>query len=299
MNRLQVIAIVALGFGGLGTARAREAGDDPDGLIMRGLELRRAGRSDEALRLFQRAYAAAPCPRTLGQMGLVESSLQRWLDAEAHLTAALATPDDLWVHRNHLFLVQAIDRTRQHVGELVITGPPGTRISLGGQAVGPLPLEGPIRLAEGAVAVEARAAGQRPFALDVSIRGGARAAISIVFEPIDLAPANHTPSASAAHLGDAPGSSPHPLRTRVGASLAIGGLATIAWGTAWILLDGGRTCAGCASAYDTRTSGLLLVGGGAVMALGGSLLLWPALRRDRATWTVGLGGRSFDFQARF
>jgi hypothetical protein len=65
-------------------------------------------------------------------MGLVESSLQRWMDADAHLGAALATPDDPWVHRNRVFLDQAIDRTRQHVGELVITGPPGTRVSLGG-----------------------------------------------------------------------------------------------------------------------------------------------------------------------
>jgi hypothetical protein len=298
MKSLPVIAIIALGLGGLGTARARDAGDEPDGLIMRGLELRRAGRSDEALGLFQRAYAAAPCPRTLGQMGLVESSLQRWIDAEAHLTAALATPEDPWVHRNRIFLDQAIDRTRQHVGELVITGPPGTRVSLGGKVVGPLPLEGPIRLAEGEVAVEASTAGRRPFAIDVSIRGGARAAISIVFEPLDLAPGDHEPAVSTARLGDARGPST-PLRARVGAALAIGGLATIAWGTGWILLDGGRTCATCATAYDTRTSGLLLVGGGVALALGGGVLLWPAFHRDNATLTVGLGPRTLDLQARF
>ena len=36
--------------------------------------------------MFQRAHALAPSPRTLGQMGLVEASLEHWLDAETHLT---------------------------------------------------------------------------------------------------------------------------------------------------------------------------------------------------------------------
>jgi tetratricopeptide (TPR) repeat protein len=115
----------------LNPALARADDADPDLLIMRGLDLRRAGRSADALALFRRAYEVAPSPRTLGQMGLVESSLQLWVDAEVHLCAALATPNDAWVHRNRQFLDQARDRTKEHVGELVITGPPGTRVSLG------------------------------------------------------------------------------------------------------------------------------------------------------------------------
>ena len=104
---------------------------------MRGLNLRRAGRSAKRWRSSDApAHEVAPSPRTLGQMGLVESSLQLWADAEAHLVAALATPSDAWVHRNRQFLDQARERTREHMGELVITGPTGTKVSLGEKAIG-------------------------------------------------------------------------------------------------------------------------------------------------------------------
>ena len=68
-----------------GVARAAEPGADE--LITRGLELRRQAKPEQALEMFQRAHALAPSPRTLGQMGLVEASLEHWLDAETHLTA--------------------------------------------------------------------------------------------------------------------------------------------------------------------------------------------------------------------
>ena len=142
---------------------------------MRGLDLRRAGRSADALALFRRAYEVAPSPRTLGQMGLVESSLQLWADAEAHLLAVLATPEDAWVHRNRQFLEQARERTKEHMGELLITGPPGTKVSLGERRVGSLPLAAPVRLAEGDVVISATSDGYKPFSVDLSIKGGARA----------------------------------------------------------------------------------------------------------------------------
>jgi hypothetical protein len=171
-------------------AQAKER--DPDALIMRGLDLRRTGRSEEALILFRRAYEAEPSPRTLGQMGLVESSLQLWIDADTHLGAALATPDDAWVRRNRHFLDQAMDHAREHVGELAITGPPGTRISVAGKRAGTLPLV-PLRLAEGEVDVSASADGRRPYSVQVSVKGGGRAAISIVLEPVELAAPDHEP----------------------------------------------------------------------------------------------------------
>ena len=186
MNTLRAAAIVLIVVVHLNPALARADDADPDVLIMRGLDLRRAGRSAEALALFRRAYEAAPSPRTLGQMGLVESSLQLWADAEAHLVAALATPNDAWVHRNHQFLDQARDRTKEHMGELVITGPPGTKVSLDEKPIGSLPLTAPVRLVEGDVTINATAAGYKPFSLDLSIKGGARAAVSIVLERIDL-----------------------------------------------------------------------------------------------------------------
>ncbi len=154
---------------------------------MRGLDLRRAGRSDAALELFRRAYESAPSPRTLGQMGLVESSLQLWTDADAHLTAALATPDDGWVHKNRQFLDQAMDRTQEHVGELVIIGPPGNQDRLGGKAIGALPISAPRSGSPKEMWPSApRATDANPTRSTCPSRGR-RAAISIVLDPIDLA----------------------------------------------------------------------------------------------------------------
>jgi hypothetical protein len=270
------------------------AARDPDLLIMRGLDLRRAGRSEEALILFRRAYELAPSPRTLGQMGLVESSLQLWIDADAHLTAVLATPDDTWVHRNRPFLDQAMSRTREHVGELAVTGPAGARISVGGRQLGSLPLA-PIRLAEGDLTLSATSAGKKPYQVDVSIKGGAHAAITIVLEPIELGPRDHE-SPPLMALGRPPART----RARVGTALAAAGLVALAWGVAWIALDGRPTCAGCAVNYDTKTAGIVLVGGGSALALvGGALLFTASHAATPAAPTIGLAPRSVSFEARF
>ncbi len=267
---------------------------DPDLLIMRGLDLRRAGRSEEALILFRHAYELAPSPRTLGQMGLVESSLQLWIDADAHLTAVLATPDDAWVHRNRQFLAQEIARTHEHVGELAVTGPPGTQISLGGRRLGSLPLA-PVRLAEGDLTLSAMSEGKKPYQVDVSIKGGARAAITIVLEPIDLAAPEHEAPPVVA-LGRPPGRT----RARVGTALAAAGLVALAWGVAWIALDGRPSCAGCGQDYDTKTAGIVLIGGGSALALvGGALLFAASHTATPAAPTIGLAPRTVSFGARF
>lgn len=298
MNTLRLLsaALCLLMLGRPGSALAHGADQDPDVLIKLGLELRRAGKSEEALELFRRAHDAAPCPRTLGQMGLVESSLQLWIEADSHLTASLATPDDAWVHKNRRFLDQAVVRAREHVGELMITGPPGAKIAVAGKSIGALPLLAPIRIAEGDVAVNASSDGSKPYAVDVSIKGGARAAISIVFEPIDLAlplpPEQAQPFVISA--------SAKKTRLGLGASLAAGGLAALAWGVTWIAIDGYSSCTGCQATYDTRTAGLLLVGGGSALALaGGALIFWALHPGGPTNTTVGIANRSVELEARF
>ena len=303
MNTLRAAAIALIVVAHVSPALARPDDADPDVLIIRGLDLRRAGRSADALALFRRAYEVAPSPRTLGQMGLVESSLQLWADAEAHLGAALATPNDAWVHRNHQFLDRAKDRTREHMGELVITGPPGTKVSLGERTIGALPLAAPVRLAEGDIAISATSDGYRPFSLDLSIKGGARAAVSIVLERIDLAahdpengPERHDPESIA----------PPARRWRLwtGATLAVAAAGALTWGIAWIALDGRPDCGGgqpafCATTYDTRTPGILLAVGGGALALAGGALLYSGLHPAALNVTLGMTTHSLRFEARF
>ena len=74
MRALVICAVLAI-FSPVASAAGAET--EADGLIARGLELRRQEKQTDALDLFQRAHAIAPSPRTLGQMGLVEASLQR------------------------------------------------------------------------------------------------------------------------------------------------------------------------------------------------------------------------------
>ena len=155
-----------------GVGRAAEPGADE--LITRGLELRRQAKPEQALEMFQRAHALAPSPRTFGQMGLVEASLEHWLDAETHLTGSLATPDDPWVRKNRAFLDQALKVSRGHIGELVVTGPAGTDVAVDGRHVGTLPAVQPVKLVQGNAVVTANSAGFNDFSKTVVIEGGAR-----------------------------------------------------------------------------------------------------------------------------
>jgi tetratricopeptide (TPR) repeat protein len=298
MNTLRAATVAVILLVHLQPAPARADDTNLDALIMRGLDLRRAGQSADALALFRRAYEMAPSPRTLGQMALVESSLQLWADAEAHLVAALATPQDRWVHRNRQFLEQASERTKEHMGELVITGPPGAKVSLGEKPIGSLPMAAPVRLVEGEIAVRATSDGYKPFALDLSIKGGARAAISIVLERIDLAPSN--PEASEL-VSNAP--MPKNGRLWTGTTLAIAGVGALSWGLAWMALDGRRDCSGgqsgCATTYDTRMPGIVLAVGGGALALAGSALLYSGLYPKASNVTLGMTTHSLRFEARF
>lgn len=176
-----------------------------DALVTRGLELRRKGQAVEALELFQKAHAIEPTPRTFGQMGLVEASLQRWIDAETHLGVALEASADTWVDGNHKLLDKALALARQHIGELVVEGPSGAHVQISGHGMKILPLAGPIRLAEGEVRVSAIAAGYKQLIQVVRIEAGKRTSLTLNFVPYhpDPFPGRNIPPGS-----DAPGSGP-------------------------------------------------------------------------------------------
>ena len=287
------IALTALSAG----ARARDV--DPDTLIAQGLELRRAGKSAEALELFRKAHQQAPSPRTLGQMGLVEASLARWIDGDGHLSASIATPDDAWVRKNRPFLDQALDRARMHIGELVISGRPGATVSLAGTALGVLPLAGPVRSLEGNYALSASGNGFKPFSTNVVIKGGARTAVVIVLEPID-APAA-APAKDPFTAADGPASS---TKRWAGLTLAAAGIVALTWGIVWIELDSHNTCGSlqagsCGTVYDTRPAGWILTAGGSAAALAGGVLLFSTLHVSNPDLTVAISPSSLQLAGRF
>jgi hypothetical protein len=297
MSRAALAVFIAL----TAVAAGARAGDfDPDTLIAQGLELRRAGKSAEALELFRKAHQRAPSPRTLGQMGLVEASLTHWMDADGHLSAALATPGDAWVRKNRPFLEQALDRARTHIGELVVSGRPGAAVSLAGRSLGVLPLSGPVRSLEGNFALTATAEGFKPFSATVLVKGGARTAFAIVLDPFD-ASALPPPANDRFSIIEAPQSS---AKRWAGLALAAGGVVALSWGIVWIELDNHHTCGSsnsgsCGSVYDTRPAGWILTAGGSAAVLAGGALLVSALHVSSADLAVALGPKSFQLEGRF
>ena len=272
------------------------------------LELRRQEKPTDALDLFQRAHALAPSPRTLGQMGLVEASLQRWADAENHVTAALATPNDPWVRKNRGFLDQALATAKGHMGELEIIGPAGTEISIDGKPVGSLPAVSVIRRSEGQVTVAASSAGFQDFTKTASIAGGARTSLAIVLDPVESRPAVAlappvplVTSPPPARPEESPRSS---WRAWTGGALIAAGAGLVGWGIAWIAVDGNDACGavtgpGCGTVYNTKTTGLALAGGGAAAASVGAILLLTGRTSGSSDVAVGFTPTSLLLQGRF
>jgi hypothetical protein len=308
MSRSIASITVMVALAALAVEPARAAEPTADELITRGLELRRQSKPEQALELFQRAHALAPSPRTVGQMGLVETSLEHWLDAEAHLTAALATPDDAWVRKNRTYLDQALAVCRAHVGELAITGPSGTDVAVDGKPVGKLPVAAPVKLEAGNVLVTATSAGFKGFSKTVTIAGGAQVALAIVLDPAEPRPAVAT--APPVPLPPPPLPPPPPPErprrawtTPAGAGLIAAGGGLLAWGITWIAVDGSDTCPmtgpACTSVYDTKTAGWILTAGGAAAAAAGTALLVWGRRGGGAEVAVGATPSSILLRGRF
>src|SRR5262245_2039922 len=89
--------------------RAQGAGDEA---IANGIALRRQGKNAEALREFQRAYAADPSPRALAQIALAQQALGNWLAAESGLVSALSAAHDNWIVHNRAALAGALEIVR-------------------------------------------------------------------------------------------------------------------------------------------------------------------------------------------
>jgi hypothetical protein len=306
-----VLVLVAV-FMVSGPAAARAAEPTADELIARGLELRRQSRPGEALELFQRAHALAPSARTLGQLGLVEASVEHWLEAETHLNASLATPADAWVRKNRGFLIQALHVSRAHIGELDITGPDGTKVAVDGHPVGTLPDVEHVRLAEGNAVVTATGAGFKDFSKTVAVTARAKVSLAIVLDPLQSraavavaapAPLPAPPPPPIVPIIDVVDEPARSWKTQVGAGLVAAGVGLAAWGIVWIAVDGHDHCAttgpSCNTVYDTNASGWILAAGGAVAAGAGAVLLILGHRADDSIMAFDVTPTSFSFRGRF
>lgn len=168
-----------------GAAAFAAPADEAEGLVKRGIELRKAFKDREALEQFQRAYELAPTPRIEAQVGAAEQALGRWVDAETHIAHALRSRTDGWIMKNHGVLEQALMTIRSHLGRLdILANPVGAEIRVDGRDVGKAPLPEPVRVSIGSVVVEIRAPGYYSATRNVTVAGTELTRESISLTPV-------------------------------------------------------------------------------------------------------------------
>jgi hypothetical protein len=145
-------------------ARADE--DDVTALLLRGFELRRQHRNEEALAAYEQAFALSPTPAVRAQRALAEQTLGHWVVAEGDLDLALAS-DDPWVARNRAALEDARAVVQRHLAWVTVdVDVANADIRLDGEA---LPQGTAARVVAGVGILEVRAPGRIPDIRRVSV----------------------------------------------------------------------------------------------------------------------------------
>jgi hypothetical protein len=147
---------------------------DPEDLVRKGVELRKAGRDTEALSQFQRAVEEKRTPRALAQLGLCEQAVGLWSAAERDLEEALkGEGDDDWKKKNAKALNESLAFVKGKLGSVDLWGTPaGASIILDDSVAGTLPLRAALRVAEGRRTFRVEAPGYVAETRTIEVRGG-------------------------------------------------------------------------------------------------------------------------------
>lgn len=291
-------------------AAAQSPADDPEALMQRGVDLREAGRDEEALALFEQAWQRSQSPRARAQVALAEQALGRWADAEAHLMEALAAQRDPWIRRNRAALEGALRVIQQRLGSLEVRGSvPGARVEFNGRVVGTLPMPEPVRVLAGSVTLQVSAEGYYPVTREVMVAAGGtvRESIEMQREPpraATAAPAVMTvtrvvPTPTRAQRSLGVGAVTLGGATLLGA--AVTSILSLRAATRWnddarcLSVPGETRYARCGDDYDdaliTRTLSLAgFVSGAMLTALGVALLATGRHATPDVTHAVHCGG---------
>jgi hypothetical protein len=269
-----------------------------DELMRQGVELRRQGRNTEALEIFLKAQAIAPSASVLAQIGSVELSLGRWVDAETHLEQALARHDPPWTDssKNREMLEKMLADARKRIARLDVRGTAGAGVAIDGRQVGALPLPAAIHVTAGTIRLMVTAPGRQPLERTVTLVGGEEA--TVVAELALLPPQAPPPTTAAIAPRAAPATEARQgvrWRRWVGGALAVAGVTAIATGITWIAMDGRTSCNAppggfCELVYDTNTQGWVALGVGAVAAAGGATLYFWKREENRIGLAVAPSG---------
>lgn len=178
-----LLALAFVAFVGSATEVAAAPKQNADDLIKQGIELRRAGRDNDALGKFEQAYSASKSARAAAQVGLCLQALGRWSEADPYLSEALSAGDDAWVKKNREVLKDSLEAVKSHVARLEILGPAGARVSVNGRDVGTLPMKDAVLVNEGMVDLEASAPGHRTDVRSVNVAGSSYQRIVFRLQP--------------------------------------------------------------------------------------------------------------------
>jgi PEGA domain len=211
--RFFMLALTLLGT--VASNRGLAFAEDVDALIKKGIELRRQGKEQDALQVFQRAAAISRAPRVVAQVALAEQALGIWADAERDLTEALAAgAKEPWIIKNRRQLEEALRVIQSHLGSLEIWGqPPGTEIVIDGAVVGKLPMSTALRLPIGEISLTLRKDGYDKITRVVSISKGDHVRENIVLHATAAAPVVKKPLALSLPADVSPGAAPPTLTT--------------------------------------------------------------------------------------
>jgi tetratricopeptide (TPR) repeat protein len=179
------VAFLTLMMGLSRIATAQSAFD----LLNQGVQLRRDGKDEEALRVFRRAYEGWPSPRVLAQIGLAEQALGQWTDARRDLVRALEGHDDSWIKKNESVLREGLRAAETHLGALVVESDvPGAELWIQGARVATLPMR-PLYREPGAVDVEVRARGHASTKMQIALEAGRSTYLRMALETPQAPPA--------------------------------------------------------------------------------------------------------------
>ncbi len=174
-----------------------QAATDEQIEISRGVSLREKGDDRAALAVFRKVFEQWKTARARAQMGLAEQALGKWAEAEADLQGALAATDDAWITANRIALEESLNGVQLRLGSLdIISETARSQLWVDGQLAGALPLQRPLRLVAGTVAVRITAPGHAAVQRSVVVTPGGLS--REIFHLMPLEPSPLRPPASTA-----------------------------------------------------------------------------------------------------
>lgn len=262
--------------------------------------MRKRGQDNLALPLFQKAYELAGTPRTAAQLGLVEMQLGYRLEAETHLSEALAARNEFWIEKYRTVLDDSLRKVRAGIGEIAITGTPaGAEIAINGHRRGQLPLMIPLRVVAGPATIQLHAEGYSDGSASITVRAGEQERVSINLARLPVAQttkpdvaqvqSNAAPSVLPKHNPSAAGWG---TRKIIGVTLAGAGILALASGGALLLYDNHQSCssplsgAECDERINTKVPGWSLTAAGVGATTIGCFLFFTVPARSEVALDI-------------